>query len=187
MNVSELFPEIKEIENVELREKVVKSVEKALAVGGWNQEDLEYIPSTLLIPELIGQDNKAVVTLIDHTRMVTQLSMAVYDRYAEVGFADKIDRDILIAGGILHDIGKFVEYEKDDTGKIKQKLAGKYLRHPAQGLELVYEFDLPLKVKQAIMFHSKEGDKINRFIEVDIIHRCDFLCFDPIKKIYEKN
>jgi hypothetical protein len=85
---------------------------------------------------------------------------------------------------LLHDIGKFVEYKKDSTGKIIQTIEGKRIRHPALGLELVYEFDLPLIVRQAIIFHSKEGDKIDRLPEVDIIHRCDFLCFEPVRKIY---
>ncbi|MHA2278023.1 MAG: HD domain-containing protein, partial [Candidatus Kariarchaeaceae archaeon] len=101
------------------------------------------------------------------------------------GLGDKLNRDELIAGGLLHDVGKFVEYEKNASGKIIQTKEGKLIRHPAQGLELVYEFDLPLSVKQAIVFHSKEGDQINRLPEVEIVHRCDFICFAPIKKFFE--
>jgi hypothetical protein len=67
-----------------------------------------------------------------------------------------------------------------------QTFEGNRIRHPAMGLELVSEFDLPIVVRQAIVFHSKEGDKINRLPEVDIIHRVDFLCFSPIKKIFEE-
>ena len=184
MKIDELFPEILLIEDNELREKVEKSLKKAITAGGWTAEDLYTIPFTLLIPELIGKDNKPSINIIDHIRAVTQMCIATYERYELLGLSDKLNKDYLIAGGLLHDVGKFVEYEKDSSGKIFQNDAGKILRHPAQGLELVYEFDLPLAVKQAIIFHSKEGDKIKRLVEVEIIHRCDFLCFDPVRKIY---
>ncbi|MHA2028328.1 MAG: HD domain-containing protein [Candidatus Kariarchaeaceae archaeon] len=185
MNISTLFPEIEEIGNIELKNKVVKSLEKAISLGGWSEEDLKMVPFTLLIPELVQNDNKPIITIVDHLRAVTQLCMHTYDKYKTFGLGDKLNRDELIAGGLLHDVGKFVEYEKNASGKIIQTKEGKLIRHPAQGLELVYEFDLPLSVKQAIVFHSKEGDQINRLPEVEIVHRCDFICFAPIKKFFE--
>ena len=114
------------------------------------------------------------------------MSIAVYDIYEELGLGKEINKDELIVGAILHDIGKFVEYQKNDEGIIVPTSSGKILRHPAQGLELVSEFDLPLSVRQAIVFHSKEGDQINRLPEVEIISRSDFLCFIPVKKILQR-
>jgi putative nucleotidyltransferase with HDIG domain len=185
MEIKKLFPEIEEIDNRELKEKVIKSLEKAIDIGGWNEEDLHIIPFTLLIPDLIGDDSKPKISIIQHIRAVTQMCIETYNRYEMLGLSDKLNRDELVAGGLLHDVGKFIEYKRDDAGKIIQTKEGKYLRHPAMGLELVYEFDLPLIVRQAIVFHSKEGDKIPRLTEVEIIHRCDFLCFAPVKQIFE--
>jgi len=184
MEINNLFPEIMEIKDEDLREKIVKSLKKAISLGGWTEEDLHRIPFTLLIPELVNDDLSVKISIIDHIRAVTQMCIATYERYEFLNLADNLNRDELIAGGLLHDVGKFVEYEKDSTGKIVQNKAGKILRHPAQGLEIVYEYNLPLSVRQAIIFHSKEGDKIKRLIEVEIIHRCDFLCFEPVRKIY---
>jgi len=186
MNLIKLFPEIKEIKDEELREKVFKSLEKAIALGGWQEDDFKYIPATLLIPDLILEDNVAQITLVDHIRAVTKMCIATYETYVNLGLGDKLNRDELIAGALLHDVGKFTEYEKDQSGKIIQTFEGNRIRHPAMGLELVSEFDLPIVVRQAIVFHSKEGDQINRLPEVDIIHRVDFLCFSPIKKFFEK-
>ncbi|MHA1199375.1 MAG: HD domain-containing protein, partial [Candidatus Heimdallarchaeaceae archaeon] len=146
-----------------------------------------FIPATLLIPELISEDQVAQISLVDHIRAVTQMCIATYETYSNLGLGDKLNRDELIAGALLHDVGKFTEYEKDSSGKIFQTFEGNRIRHPAMGLELVSEFNLPIVVRQAIVFHSKEGDKINRLPEVDIIHRVDFLCFSPIKKIFEEN
>jgi len=184
MGIKNLFPEIEEIQDIELRMKVEKSFEKAIELGRWKEEELKSIPFTLLIPELIQENSSPSINIIDHIRAVTQLSISIYEIYEKIGLAEKLNRDALIAGALLHDIGKFVEYEKDSTGKIIQTTEGKRIRHPALGLELVYEFNLPLIVRQAIVFHSKEGDKIDRLPEVEIIHRCDFLCFEPVRKIY---
>ncbi|MHA2250960.1 MAG: HD domain-containing protein [Candidatus Kariarchaeaceae archaeon] len=185
MDMFALFPELKEIESNELQIKVSKALDKAITLGGWTEEELKSIPFTLLIPEIVGSDNQPKVSIIDHIRAVTRLCMDVYEKYVVFGLADRLNKDELIAGGLLHDVGKFVEYERNSEGKIIQTKAGKYLRHPAQGLELVFEFDLPLAVRQAIVFHSKEGDKINRLLEVEIVNRCDFLCFTPMKKMFE--
>jgi len=185
MEIKKLFPELEEIKDEELSNKVFKSLEKAIKLGGWEEKDLQFIPATLLIPQLISQDLTPKITLIDHIRAVTQLCITTYETYETLGLGDKLNRDELIAGALLHDVGKFIEYEKDTSGKIIQTIEGKRIRHPAMGLEIVFEFNLPLIVRQAIVFHSKEGDQINRFPEVDIIHRVDFLCFSPIKKIFE--
>jgi putative nucleotidyltransferase with HDIG domain len=184
MGIKNLFPEIETIQDMELRVKVEKSFEKAINLGGWKEEDLKLIPFTLLIPELIQEDSLPSINIIDHIRAVTKMSISTYETYETIGLAEKLNKDELIAAALLHDIGKFAEYEKDSTGKIVQTVEGKRIRHPALGLELVNEFDLPLIVRQAIIFHSKEGDKIDRLPEVDIIHRCDFLCFEPVRKIY---
>ncbi len=185
MNIAELFPEINEIKNQDLRDKTESALKKAIDLGGWTEEDLHNIPFTLLIPELM-ENGKPKVSIIQHLRAVTQMCMATYDQYESFGMADFLNYDELVSAGLLHDVGKFVEYARDETGNIFQTDAGKYIRHPAMGLELVYEFDFPLVVKQAIVFHSKEGDKIERLPEVDIINRVDFLCFAPIKKFYQK-
>jgi putative nucleotidyltransferase with HDIG domain len=186
MDISKLLPEINLITAEDLKGKLIQIYEKILKVGDWNEEDLKRIPFTLLIPELVDKTNNLPkITIVDHIRAVTKVSLAVYDVYEGLGLGKDLNKDELIAGAILHDIGKFIEYEKDKEGKIVPTRSGKILRHPAQGLEFVAEFNLPLSVRQAIVFHSKEGDQINRLPEVEIISRSDFLCFIPVKKILQ--
>jgi putative nucleotidyltransferase with HDIG domain len=187
MDIAKLLPEIDLITSIDLRKKMIQIYEKILKEGKWTKEDLEKVPFTLLIPELVDKTKKIPkITLIDHIRAVTKTSIAVYDIYEGLGLGEELNKDELIAGAILHDIGKFIEYEKDKEGMIVPTRSGKILRHPAQGLEFVAGFDLPLSVRQAIVFHSKEGDQINRLPEVEIISRSDFLCFIPVKKILQK-
>lgn len=185
LEIKTLIPLVNEIKDVNLRNNVVKSFEKAIQLGNWSEEDLKNIPFTLLIPELMISNHKPMVTLIDHINAVTKTVISVYNVYADLKMGDFLDRDILIAGALLHDIGKFVEYEKNTSENIIQSKNGLILRHPAQGLDLVAEFNLPPAVKQAIVFHSKEGKEINLLPEVEIISRSDFLCFIPLKKILQ--
>jgi putative nucleotidyltransferase with HDIG domain len=186
MDIGSLFPMINDIKDSVLKEKTKKALEKAIKIGKWKDNDILDLPFTLLIPELLENDNRPLISLVDHINAVTKASINVYNIYTDFKLSANLNRDYIISGALLHDVGKFIEYEKDEAGKIVQSLAGKILRHPAQGLELVNEFNFPLAVRQAIVFHSKEGKEINLLPEVEIISRSDFLCFVPVKKILQR-
>ncbi len=164
--------EIKEIQNIfseelsliedkKLSEKVVKVWKTASDRGGW--DDLNKVPFTLLF-ENSGK-------LIDHTKRITKLAKAVYDKRDE-----KINLDHLIAGALLHDVGKLLEYDVVD-GEIVKGDYGKKFRHPVSGALLARELDLPDEIVLIIYAHSHEGDKLERSAESVIVHHCDFIDF----------
>jgi len=104
--IKELFPEIEQIKDEKLRAKVVSTWEEAIEKGDWRIEELETIPFTLLIPE-------CGIDLVTHTRAVTQTALKVAGVLLEFYREKvKINFDLLIAGGILHDVGKLLEYAK---------------------------------------------------------------------------
>ena len=109
MDMKNLFPELEEIKNIDLQSKVAKSLEKAIDLGGWKEEDLSTIPFTLLIPELIGEGKAPKINIIDHIRAVTQMCKATYERYEMLGLGDKLNRDELIAAALLHDVGNVLD------------------------------------------------------------------------------
>jgi hypothetical protein len=90
--------------------------------------------------------------------------------------------DTLIAGAILIDVGKLLEYEKVD-GKLVQGREGALLRHPFSGVALAHRFDLPTEVVHMIAVHSKEGDLGSRTVEGWIAHHVDFMTFEPFKTL----
>ena len=186
MDIKSLFPLINEIKDEKLQDKTIKALQKAIRLGKWTDGEIKRLPFTLLIPELNKNDKEPLISLIEHINAVTKIALHTYEVYYDLHLSDHLNRDVLISGATLHDVGKFVEYEKDSEGKIIQSKGGSILRHPAQGLELVAEFEFPLAVRQAIVFHSKEGKEINLLPEVEIISRSDFLCFIPVKKILQK-
>jgi len=157
--------ELKWIDDKKLADQVVKVWKKASDMGKW--KTLDKIPFTLLF------ENSGKLT--DHTKRVTHLAKAVYDKRDE-----KINKDYLIAGILLHDVGKLLEYDRV-AGKIVKGEYGKKFRHPVSGAMLAKNLGLPDEIVHIIFAHSHEGDKTERSPEAVIVHHCDFIDFH-IKK-----
>ena len=167
-----ILPEIDWIENEDLRETVIRTYERAIREGGWQPEDLAKIPFTLA--------KKTDISYADHVRAVTRISRAVYNVFKEVfGDAIPLKRDVLLAGALLHDVGKLLEMEKGETG-YRKSAQGKVLRHPFSGVALAAAEGAPAEVLHVIAVHSKEGDPYPRTPEGTIVHYADFMCFDPL-------
>jgi putative nucleotidyltransferase with HDIG domain len=173
-SVGSLFPEIKLIKSGDLRKRVAAAWQDAVDCGGWTMSDLRKIPFTLLIPD-------CKVDLIHHTRAVTQTAVRIAETLSSnYGRVLKIDMDILVAGALLHDVGKMLEYAKCGKSVGKSKL-GALLRHPFSGQALAYKHGLPAEVLHMIAYHSKEGDLGKRTVEAIIVHHADFVNFEPLK------
>jgi putative nucleotidyltransferase with HDIG domain len=171
--IIDLLPEINDIKDENLRKKVISVWEEAIKQGGWKIEDMEKIPFTLLIPD-------CKVNLIEHTRAVThtalEMAKVILKFYKK---QVKIDLDLLLAGGLLHDVGKLLEYASVE-GKITKSKTGKFLRHPFSGSALAYKHGSPDEVVHMIATHAKEGDGGYRSIEAMIIHYADFINFESL-------
>ena len=92
----------------------------------------------------------------------------------------KIDYDRLLAGGLLHDVGKLLEFEPDGKGGFRKSLSGKCARHPISGTAIAYEVGLADEVLNTIACHAKEGDGRPQVVETVLIHQADFGTFNPL-------
>ncbi len=160
--IEEILPEIGEIKDKNLREKVKEIWEYAIEKGGWRNFPLKNIPFTLLIP--------TTRDLITHTRSVTKMAIAIGKTRGDVNM------DYLIAGALLHDVAKLFEFGIVD-GKVVKSEYGKRIRHPVGGAMLGEKFDLPYEISHIIASHSKEGEFVVRTPEAVIVHHCDFIDF----------
>ncbi len=97
------------------------------------------------------------------------------------GCSIPIQRDYLIAGALLADVGKPLEYDKDASGNVIQGKFGQQIRHPFSGVALAYKHRIPGEILHIIATHSHEGDKVERSIESIIFHHADFVDFDIAK------
>ena len=170
----ELMPELDWIEDGDLRTKTLAVWQDAMERGGWHPNDLATIPFTLLI-------DPCPADFLEHTRGVTRCAVALGDQLVET-YGDRlpIHRDVLVSGGLLHDIGKLLEYERRD-GKVVKSHFGALVRHPFSGVGLAMEHGLPAEVVHVIAMHAKEGNLGQRSIEGILIHHADFSNFEPLK------
>lgn len=177
--IAELLPEINQIKDADLRAKVAAVWSEAIETGaggkGWTFDELLAIPFTLLAGDID-------LRYIEHLRSCAQQCMAIADVLGNV-FADRIpiNRDHLLAGSLLADVGKPLEFDRDAGGKLIKGRLGDLLRHPFSGVALCWKHGIPAEVMHIVATHSHEGDKVQRSIESIIFHHADFVDFDIAK------
>jgi len=170
--LKEIWPEIEWIEDPELKEKVYQTWEYALEQSVLSPDDLMEIPFTLLVED-------CQVTFMEHKRAVVHIAVNAA-KAMQAFFGDKlpINMDHLIAGAILIDVGKLIEYVIENDRAVVGR-TGKLLRHPFTGVGLAMRFGVPDDICHMIATHSKEGDLGKRTVESIIIHHADFMSFEP--------
>jgi len=173
-SVRQLWPELQWIKNPELRAKTETTWIRAFELSPLTPEDLNLIPFTLLVLN-------CPTTFMEHKRCVVHMARKCAESMQEfMGKALKIDIDVVIAGAILADVGKLLEYEKKD-GKTVQSERGELLRHPFTGVGLAMGCGVPDEVCHVIAAHAAEGDQVKRTTEAFIVHHADFMAFLPFK------
>jgi hypothetical protein len=173
--VTRLLPEIAEIKSQSIRDKVIACWVEAIEFRGWTEELLRSMPFTLLA------DN-VKITFIDHVRAVCRMCIACDFVLAEIHGSRRtpVNRDYLIAGALLADVGKLCEFEIVGGKPIKSDF-GKHIRHPFSGVGLAFKHGLPSEVMHIIATHSKEGEGEKRLPESIIFHHADFIDFELVK------
>ncbi|MDR1514942.1 MAG: HD domain-containing protein [Synergistaceae bacterium] len=176
--IRELFPELEWISDEVLREKVVATYIDALKMGGWKVEDMDAIPFTLNIPDV-------PFSYLQHVRGVTRMAKAAMDIFNDL-YGKRVpgymmDNDTLVAGALLHDVGKLLEYENDAEGRVVRSKRGKSLRHPFSGAALALQNGCPDEVAHIIATHAREGDSGIRNPEAVLVNKADYMHFDSVK------
>lgn len=176
-DVEKLFEsQLSKIRNARFRDFVIETWVKGCEEGKWESiEELTKMPFTLLTD---ARD----VNFIEHTIAVTegayQLALAQQQSYRTMPY--RIDMDRLIAGGLLHDVGKLLEFEKDGKGGYRKSFSGKIARHPISGAILAAKVGVPDEIVNIIACHAKEGEGRPQVVETVLIHQADFATFDPL-------
>ena len=178
-HIAQLFPDMMAITDSSLRDKVAAVWDDAITTGcggkGWTFDELRTIKFTLLAGDID-------MRFVEHLNSCVKQCIAIADVLNSV-FGDRvpINRDYLLAGALLADVGKLLEFDKDAAGKVVKGSFGEALRHPFSGVALCYKHDIPPEVMHIVATHSHEGDKVQRSIESIIFHHADFIDFDIAK------
>ena len=185
-DIATLFPNLMDIRDTTLRDKVAAVWNEALTTGcegaGWSFDELRSIPFTLLAGDID-------LTFIEHLNSCVKQCIAIADVLEQCfGKRVPVNRDHLIAGALLADCGKPLEFAKDRQGKLIKGRFGDMLRHPFSGVAMCYKHGIPAEVMHIVATHSFEGDppKVQRSIESIIFHHADFVDFDIAKHLGAK-
>jgi putative nucleotidyltransferase with HDIG domain len=175
--VCEELPEIGQITNRELQQKVVEAWAFALVHSSFN--------SIREIPPAGNPDYNQAKRgdQTDHLRGVTRLAMGIASEMGNAYPELSIDMDVIIAGGLVHDVGKAWEFDPINRKRWKtiQKQTGRpSIRHPAFGAHICLTVGLPEEVTHIAMAHSGEGNLLVRSLECMVVHQADYTFWNAL-------
>src|SRR5207237_10239342 len=99
------------------------------------------------------------MTFVEHLNSCARQCIAIADVLEKSFRCDiPIQRDILIAGALLADVGKPLEYDKDPSGRVVRGTSGQQVRHAFSGVALAYKHGIPADVMRIIATLSHDGD-----------------------------
>lgn len=174
----DIFPEFRWIASEELRECCLNTWLDAAEKGGWDESGLKKLP--FVITEL----KDCPVLLIDHVKNVTAAAKQNMELLNQRYPARRaLKSDVVIAGAMLHDVGKLLEYEKYEGG-YRHSSYGDFLRHPVAGAILAAENGVPDEIVHIIATHSFEGDRSHQTKEAYIVKASDWLNFNYLSFEY---
>jgi putative nucleotidyltransferase with HDIG domain len=165
------LPEVEEIRSAGLRALVVEAWAVALAASSFRA-----------IGEIEPSGNPGVNTLnrgsqTDHIRGVTRMAVAMAEQLQAQLPDLAVDRDLLIAGALCHDIGKPWEFDPENRKRWEADPHATGLpsiRHPAFGVHVCLTVGLPEPVAHCAAAHSGEGELLVRSLENTIVHHADY-------------
>jgi putative nucleotidyltransferase with HDIG domain len=173
--VREDFPEIADIRDVRLRDGVVEAWAHALCEstfirardipGAGNPGDFELVRGTQ----------------VDHIRAVARISTSLADDFKKNFPEVVIDRDIVLAGAIIHDVGKAFEFDPVnlDRWTADPSQAGQpSLRHSVFGAHVCLAVGLPEELAHIALGHSREGQHIGLSLECMFVRLADHSWWD---------
>ena len=165
------LPEVDDIRDEDLRRKVIEAWALCLAHSSFESIDMIEPAANPGVNRLKkGRQS-------DHIRGVTRMAVAVADQMCALMPDLVVDRDILIAGALCHDVGKPFEFDPENR---KRWEANPYqaglpaIRHPAFGVHICLSVGLPEEVAHCAAAHSGEGELVVRSLENTIIHHVDY-------------
>jgi putative nucleotidyltransferase with HDIG domain len=169
--VREELPEVEAIADVELREMVVEAWALSLSRSSFGA-----------ISEIRPSGNPDTPPLkrgtqTDHIRGVTRLAMKLAEELTGMFPELPVNRDLLIAGALCHDVGKPWEFDPRNQARWKAapRAAGlPSIRHPGYGVHICLTVGLPEEVAHIAGGHSGEGELITRSLENTIVHHADY-------------
>ena len=167
------LPQLGQITDVDLREKCIDAW--AMALSETEFERIEDIPptGTPVSPYL-----KPPLTQADHLRGTATIALGMVEGLEQITGKTRIDRDMVLAAALLHDVGKAWEVSPRNLARWKADPAAAgnpSFRHSAYGAHICLTVGLPETIAHTVGYHSGggEGEWIQRSMENTIVYLAD--------------
>jgi putative nucleotidyltransferase with HDIG domain len=177
--VRKSLPEINKIKNKALREQVVEAWAFALSKSEFANIDQIKPSGNPNTPPLKGG------TQSQHLRAVATMAHALADGLEAVHGHIGVDRDLLWACGLCHDVGKPFEFSPKNQKRWKKDVgASGYpaIRHSVYGVYVALTVGLPEAVAHTAGAHSAEGEHIQRSLENMLVHYADHAYWNVMER-----
>jgi putative nucleotidyltransferase with HDIG domain len=164
------FPEIEMIKDRALADKVVEAWALSLSHSEFSSVD-----------EIMGSGGPDTSPLrggtqTHHIRGVTRMALGLADQLEAVVGDYGVDRDLLIACALCHDVGKPYEYDPANQKRWQANPGASgfpAIRHSVYGVHICLTVGLPEAVAHTAGAHSREGSFIMRSLENTIVYFAD--------------
>jgi putative nucleotidyltransferase with HDIG domain len=180
--VEQSLPEAQLISDPELRRKVIGVW--AFALSQTEFERIEDMPR--------GDPGEAwmlePITMADHMRATATIALGMADGFERIVGPTRIDRDLLIASALLHDVGKPWEMSPRNEARWRADPAATgspSFRHSGYGIYLCLTYGLPETVAHTAGYHSGggEGEWITRSLENTIVYLADLAFWKMMERV----
>jgi putative nucleotidyltransferase with HDIG domain len=173
--VRENFPELSLIKSEELRDQVVEAW--AIGLAETEYRGVDEIPGCGLPGDPMikrGADQS------HHLRSTATVAIGIMEGMEKVFGPLGIDHDVVIAGALVHDVGKSFEFSPKNRSRW-EKDKGRYgcpsIRHPIYGAHLALKVGLPEEIVHIVAVHSRdrEGACVTPSLEALIVQYADII------------
>ena len=168
--VSESLPEVNEIKDEELRGQVIEAWAFALSESEFTRIDQIRGSGVPDSPAL--KDG----TQAEHLRGVARMAQGLADGLEAVHGDIGIDRDLLWACALCHDVGKPFEFSPRNQARWQNDVGAAgfpSIRHSVYGVHVALTVGLPEAVAHTAGAHSAEGELIKRSLENTLVNSAD--------------
>ena len=156
-----VFPELESIGDPSIRSRV-----EAVWQELWQQSEFESINDVPTSVEISYPHVK-------HNRAILAMALAVADVFERVHDV-RVDRDVLLAAGLLQDVSKIVEYRPTPTGAALTALGERY-PHAFWATHVALVHGLPEAICEVVVSHSPTSPTFPKSLEGKILYYVDQL------------
>ena len=161
-DVAEAFPELELIADASLRNCVAEVWLECWRESAWVK--LEDAPKSPTLPS---------PSLVAHTRAVVRLALATADLERDLR-GRHYDRDTLVAGALLHDVSKLVEWEPGPAGPVASK-RGRLLQHAVYAAHKALAKGVVDEVVHIVISHTEQSGVAPQTWECKLVRSADLI------------